>query len=51
VAGGLELADDVGADETGRTGDENGERFGIHAPVRGVNSRPPGQPAARRSPP
>jgi hypothetical protein len=28
VAGGVELADDVGADETGRTGDENGERFG-----------------------
>jgi hypothetical protein len=27
VAGGVELADDVGADETGGTGDENGERF------------------------
>ncbi len=26
VAGGVELADDVGADEAGRTGDENGER-------------------------
>ena len=31
VAGGVELADDVGADEAGRTGDENGEWFGIHA--------------------
>jgi hypothetical protein len=37
VTGCVELADDVGADETGRTGDENGERFGIHAPVLGGN--------------
>ncbi len=38
MVGGVELADDMGADETGRTGDENGERFGIHAPGVGVNS-------------
>jgi hypothetical protein len=35
--GGVEVADDMGADEPGRTGDKNGERFGIHAPVRCVN--------------
>ena len=38
VAGGVELADDVGADEAGRTGDENGEQFGIHA----LGARQPG---------
>jgi hypothetical protein len=37
VTGCVELADDMSADETGRTGDENGERFGIHAPGLGVN--------------
>jgi hypothetical protein len=31
VTGCVELADDVSADETGRTGDENGERFGSHS--------------------
>ena len=35
--GGVEVADDMGADEPGRTGDKNGERFGIHAPGLGVN--------------
>ena len=35
VAGGVELADDVGADGTGGPGGETGERFRIHAPVRG----------------
>ena len=29
-----EMTDDVGADEAGRTGDENAERFEIHAPRR-----------------
>ena len=27
----LEVPDDMGADETGGTGDEDGQRFGIHA--------------------
>jgi hypothetical protein len=37
VTGCVEVADDMSADETGRTGDENGERFGIHATALGVN--------------
>jgi hypothetical protein len=30
----MEMPDDVGADEARRTGDEDGERFEIHAPPR-----------------